>query len=125
MSRWSSRACDEQGAASVVGAAAIAAIVAVTAAVGSVGAAVVARHRAQAAADLAAYSAAVRLTAGPEAACATARSVTDAVAAAVTGCRVDDLDVIVDVAVAVNLPWSPGPARAVARAGPVPGFTPR
>lgn len=89
------------------------------AAVGAhLGAATIARHRAQAAADLAAFSAAVRLAAGPEAACATARTIADAMGAAVSDCRTEDLDVTVRVTVTVQLPWSPGPARAAARAGP-------
>lgn len=106
-------------------AAAIAAVLATTAAAATLGAAAVARHRAQAAADLAAYSAAIRLTAGPEAACATARSIAGMTGASVTACRVDGLDVTVEVSVALGLSWAPGPARAVARAGPVDGFTSR
>ncbi|BBX19965.1 hypothetical protein MDUV_48250 [Mycolicibacterium duvalii] len=78
----------------------------------------VARHRAQAAADLAAFSAAVWLASGPDAACAMARRIADASGAAVEDCRTEDLDVTVRVAVPVGLAWSPGPARAVARAGP-------
>ncbi|MGE2834119.1 Rv3654c family TadE-like protein [Mycobacterium sp. SMC-4] len=117
-SRWSSRASDERGAASVIAAAMIATVLSVTALAGSLGAAAVARHRAQAAADLAAYSAAVRLPAGPDAACATARTVAEAMRATVSDCRIDDLDVTVDVEAAVHLRWLPGPARATARAGP-------
>lgn len=99
-------------------------MLATTAAAGTLGAAAVARHRAQAAADLAAYSAAVRLTGGPDTACATARTIAGMTGASMTDCRVDDLDVTVEVSVALGLSWAPGPARAVARAGPVHGFTP-
>jgi secretion/DNA translocation related TadE-like protein len=81
------------------------------------GSAVVARHRAQAAADLAALAAAARLAAGPEAACAQAKAVARQMRVSSTGCDVDDLDVVVtvDVRLAVG-GW--GSARAAARAGP-------
>jgi secretion/DNA translocation related TadE-like protein len=81
------------------------------------GSAVVARHRAQAAADLAALAAAARLAAGPETACAQAKAVARQMRVSTTGCDVDDLDVVVtvDVRLAVG-GW--GSARAAARAGP-------
>ena len=81
------------------------------------GSAVVARHRAQAAADLAALAAAARLAAGPEAACAQANAVARQMRVSTTGCDVDDLDVVVtvDVRLAVG-GW--GSAGAAARAGP-------
>jgi secretion/DNA translocation related TadE-like protein len=85
-----------------------------------VGSAVVARHRAQAAADLAALSAAAHLADGGEAACVHATSLARAMRTTVTGCVVDDLDVIVTVDVSVALGrFGVGPARATARAGPV------
>jgi secretion/DNA translocation related TadE-like protein len=81
------------------------------------GAAVVARHRAQAAADLAALAAAARLGAGPETACAQAKAVARGMLVGTVGCAVDDLDVVVTIE--VRLPvggWRS--ARAAARAGP-------
>ncbi|ORW76966.1 helicase [Mycobacterium sherrisii] len=81
-----------------------------------VGAVVVARHRAQSAADLAALAAAAGLPAGAEAACARASAVAHSMRVDDIGCRVDDLDVIIAVGVAVRYA---GVARAVARAGPV------
>ncbi|KKC02305.1 helicase [Mycobacterium nebraskense] len=92
----------------------VAVLLCVTGAGAYLGSVVVARHRAQAAADLAALAAAARLPAGAEAACARATAVaremrTDA------SCAVDDLDVVVTVQVAVF----GGAARAAARAGPV------
>jgi secretion/DNA translocation related TadE-like protein len=81
-----------------------------------VGSAVVARHRAQTAADLAALAAAARLASGAEAACARASAVARAMRVDDVGCRVDDLDVVVTVRVAV--PFG-GVAQAGARAGPV------
>jgi secretion/DNA translocation related TadE-like protein len=81
------------------------------------GSAVVARHRAQAAADLAALAAAARLAAGPEAACAQAKAVARQMRVSTTGCDVDDLDVVVTVEVRRAVGgW--GSARAAARAGP-------
>jgi secretion/DNA translocation related TadE-like protein len=80
------------------------------------GAAVVARHRAQAAADLAALAAAARVPAGAAAACAQASALARAMRTSPAGCALDDLDVVVTVEVGVGR-W--GTARAAARAGPV------
>ena len=79
------------------------------------GAVVVARHRAQAAADLAALAAAAVLPAGADAACARAGAVAHAMRAGRVGCVVDELDVVVTIEAAVGR-W--GTARAAARAGP-------
>lgn len=97
----------------------IAVLLALTAGGGYVGAAVVARHRAQAAADLAALGAAVRLAAGSAAACGQAAAVAHAMRSAVIDCTVDGLDVVVTVEVSVALgAFGVHPARAIARAGP-------
>lgn len=81
------------------------------------GSAVVARHRAQAAADLAALSAATRLAAGPETACAQAKAVAGAMRVSTSSCAVDDLDVVVTTEVRLAVGgW--GSAGAAARAGP-------
>jgi secretion/DNA translocation related TadE-like protein len=81
------------------------------------GSAVVARHRAQAAADLAALAAAARLAAGPATACAQAKVVAREMRTSTTGCAVDDLDVVVTVEVRLGVGrW--GSAGAAARAGP-------
>jgi secretion/DNA translocation related TadE-like protein len=77
------------------------------------GSAVVARHRAQAVADLAALAAAARLPGGAESACGEASVIADAMEADVTDCVVNELDMVVTVQV--------GRARAAARAGPVDG----
>ena len=85
----------------------------------AVGSAVIARHRAQAAADLAALSAAGRLGAGPQAACATASSIAAEMGAGVTDCTVTELDVVVAVEIPVRLGrWGVQEAHAAARAGP-------
>ena len=84
-----------------------------------VGSAVIARHGAQAAADLAALAAAGSLGAGPQAACASASSVAAGVQARVSACTVDALDVVVTVDVPVRLGrLGIEVARATARAGP-------
>lgn len=77
------------------------------------GSAVIARHRAQAAADLAALAAAARLPEGPQAACGQASVIAKAMKVDVADCAVDDLDVVIAI--------HAGPARAAARAGPVDG----
>ena len=82
-----------------------------------VGAAVVARHRAQAAADLAALAAAAGLPAGPETACTQANAVARAMRVSTADCVVDDLDVVVTIEASLAVGrW--GNARAAARAGP-------
>jgi secretion/DNA translocation related TadE-like protein len=101
----------------VVAAAMVVVLLTVTGGVAHLGAAVVARHRAQAAADLAALAAAARVPAGAETACAQADAVARAMRAGPTRCVVDDLDVVITVEVSTaGGRW--GPARAVARAGP-------
>ena len=82
-----------------------------------VGAAVLARHRAQAAADLAALAAAARLPAGPESACREAGALAAAMRATLRGCDIAHLDVVVTVAVDTGLRIG-GEAWAAARAGP-------
>ena len=88
----------------------------VTAAGAYLGSVVVARHRAQAAADLAALAAAARLPSGAAAACARATAVAREMRVDRAQCGVDGLDVVVTVRVAVAFA---GAARAAARAGPV------
>lgn len=96
----------------------VAVVLAVTGGGFLLGAAVIARHRAQAAADLAALAGAARLPDGPAAACATAHSLARRMGASESHCAVDGLDVVVTIAVA--LPGARlGPAQAGARAGPV------
>jgi len=96
----------------------VAALLWVTVAGACLGAAVVARHRAQAAADLAALAAAARLPAGATGACARATAVARRMGAAAARCEVDGLDVVVTVDVAVGWAGPIGTARAAARAGP-------
>lgn len=112
--------CDDRGAATLVAVAVIAVLITVTGGMAGVGAAVLTRHRAQAAADLAALAAAGRLADGIQSACAQAGSVAGAMGAAVARCELDGLDVVVAVEAPVGFGrWTLGPARAAARAGPV------
>ena len=97
----------------------VALIVSITLGLMVFGGAVSARHRAQAAADLAALAGAARLAEGVTAACATAAALAQANHARVTACDVSGLDVVVEVAVPVDLGrWGLGTAAAIARAGP-------
>jgi len=110
----------ERGSASLIAAAMIAALAAVTVGGAHVGAAIIARHRAQAAADLAALAAAAYDPAGTGTACAQASVLARAMGTSAVTCAVDGLDVVVTVEASINLgPARMGPARAVARAGPV------
>jgi secretion/DNA translocation related TadE-like protein len=85
-----------------------------------VGSAVIARHRAQAAADLAALAGAQNLADGSAAACTRAAELARAMRTTVAQCAVEGLDVIVTVDAAVALGrFGVGPARATARAGPI------
>ena len=91
----------------------------VAASFASAGAAVVARHRAQSAADLAALAAAVHVTEGPDPACDHARRVASANAARLVYCRVEISDVVVTTEVRpAGMAALAGVARASARAGP-------
>lgn len=97
----------------------VAVLLAVTVGGLCIGSVVIARHRAQAAADLASLAAAGRLADGADVACQQASAVAQAMNTAVTRCVVDELDVIVSVDAAVTLGRiEVGPARAAARAGP-------
>ncbi|WP_347881616.1 Rv3654c family TadE-like protein [Mycobacterium senriense] len=93
-------------------------LLAVTGAGAYLGSAVVARHRAQAVADLAALAGAARLTSGVDAACGSAAGVARQMRVDDIGCTVDGLDVIVTARVTIAFG---GAARAAARAGPATG----
>src|SRR5215813_7297224 len=80
--------------------------------------AVLARHRAQAAADLGALAAATRALAGASTACSDAAAVVVANGAAIVSCRIDGVDAIVTTTVKVRgAPPGIGAATATARAG--------
>ena len=83
------------------------------------GAATVARHRAQAAADLAALAGALLAGDGEEAACQRAADVSARNGARLADCRLEGFDVVVAVEVAPARIVGIGVARGAARAGPV------
>jgi secretion/DNA translocation related TadE-like protein len=110
----------ERGSATVLAAAMLVVLVAVAMGGVTLGSAVIARHRAQAAADLAALAAAGRLALGGDAACASAAPIAQRMGGTIASCVIEDLDVVVSVNVAAELGrWGLGTARAAARAGPV------
>lgn len=116
-SRLLSLVSDDAGAATVLAAVLVAALVTTTLGGIWLGAVEVARHRAQAVADLAALAAAGRLTLGPDVACRQADQLAASMQAAVRGCAVEQLDVVVTVGVRTGGRISVE-ARAAARAGP-------
>jgi secretion/DNA translocation related TadE-like protein len=88
-------------------------------AVAAAGSVLVAKHRAQTAADLGALAGAVRAAEGPDVACARARQIIEGNGASLVECRVDGLDVVIGVDVEpAGVGRAIGPARARARAGP-------
>lgn len=83
---------------------------------GAVGTALVARNRAQVAADLGALAGAALVLQGEPAACARAGELVFANGGRLTDCRADGLDLIVTAEVVAT---GIGTARASARAGPL------
>jgi len=101
----------------------ISVVVGLTIAAAGVGAVVLARHRAQAAADLSALAAADAVPGGRDIACRRAEQIVASTGASLTQCRIEGLDVVVtvDVPVALRIPGlsAPASARSSARAGPI------
>lgn len=89
-------------------------------AVAAAGSALVARHRAQSAADLGALAGAVRAAEGPGTACQWASQIVEANGARLVECRLDGLDVVVGAqAEPAGIGGVAGAVRAWARAGPI------
>ncbi|MGW0004781.1 Rv3654c family TadE-like protein [Nocardia grenadensis] len=110
----------DEGAATVTACLALAGLIVVTVLVVQLGGVVVARHRAQAAADLAALAAAGELWHGAEAGCAAAESLGRRMVAHVARCEIDGWDAVITIEGKVPLgPFGTRSIRAVARAGPV------
>ncbi|WP_405167966.1 flp pilus-assembly TadE/G-like family protein [Nocardia sp. NBC_01499] len=110
----------DDGTATVFACLALAGLIAATLMIGQVGVVVVTRHRAQAAADLAALAAAGALAEGADAGCAEAEEVARRMGTRMQGCEVAEWDAI--VIVNRNVPMGllgVRMVRAVARAGPV------
>lgn len=117
------RAPHESGSGTVLALGLVAVLASLVLVCVALGAAVVARHRAAAAADLAALAGADRsLGRVPGVPCAAADSAARANDAQLTGCRVDgDGSVMVNVQVRLPAPWARlGVAQAAARAGRPP-----
>ncbi|WP_084510856.1 Rv3654c family TadE-like protein [Nocardia lijiangensis] len=110
----------ERGGATVFACVALVGLIAAALVIGQVGTAVVARHRAQAGADLAALAAAGALDGGAEAGCEAGEEVVRRMGMRISECRVDGWDATVTVA--RNIPmglFGTRTVHAVARAGPV------
>nr|WP_063059266.1 Rv3654c family TadE-like protein [Nocardia sienata] len=110
----------EEGSATVTACLALAGLIVVTVLVVQFGGVVVARHRAQAAADLAALAAAGELWNGAEAGCAAAQALGRRMAAHVARCEIDGWEAVISIEETIPLgPFGTRSIRAVARAGPV------
>nr|WP_051407203.1 Rv3654c family TadE-like protein [Nocardia sp. CNY236] len=107
------------GIATVFACSSLVALIAVTLLISHVGVTVVARHHAQAAADLAALAAAAVVVDGTEAACAEAEDLAERMQVRIQSCTVTGWDVTISTE--RNLPislYGDRVVRAVARAGP-------
>ncbi len=109
----------DRGVATVWAVAAIAVLVSLAVLGLHLGAAIVVRHQAESAADLAALAGAATVVAGERYACAQARRVTDRMRVQLVSCRARGWDVLVEVA-ARPAGWLAqlGAATGRARAGP-------
>lgn len=114
------RAGDDRGAATVWAAGVLAVLMSLTVVGLHLGAAILARHHAESAADLAALAAAGSAVAGERQACDRARAVTERMRVRLVSCSARGWDVLVQVAVRPAGPLAElGDATARARAGPV------
>ncbi|MBB4687746.1 Rv3654c family TadE-like protein [Amycolatopsis jiangsuensis] len=109
----------DEGVATVWTALTAVGLIAVTMLVWWIGAAITARHRTEAAADLGALAAAAHAADGPTTACARAQEVADHEKATVTSCRWNNRDAFVEVRSTVTPAPGLPPPTARARAGPV------
>ena len=110
----------ETGSATVTTCLVLAALLTVTVLIAHVGTVVVARHRIQAAADLAALAAAGVVDSGSDTACARADEVVRRMRGRIQNCTVDGWDVTVVATSTISLgPFGARSVRAIARAGPV------
>lgn len=117
-----SGARQDSGVATVWAAAAVSVVLVIAVFGVNLGAAVSGRHRAAAAADLAALAAASHVADGVVAACAHSVRVTDGMGTELASCRVSGWEAFVEVEVRPPVPLVPlGTARGRARAGPVHG----
>ena len=110
----------DRGFASVMVLAAGAVVVAIATTAMLAGAATIARHQAQSAADFGALAGAARAELQPDEACAAAQEVVEANHATMSACHLDGITLVVTATVDVtDAPPGIGPATAIARASPV------
>ncbi|EHK83208.1 MULTISPECIES: Rv3654c family TadE-like protein [Rhodococcus] len=108
----------DDGSASVIGCAVMAGLIAITATLLHVGSVVVARHRAQAAADLVAVAVASALDRGVVEACEASEAITTRMRVRLRRCEIEEWDALVEVTAEVSALFGGKEATAVARAGP-------
>ncbi len=113
----------DDGVATVFACLAVLTLLAVTFVGLRLGAVTVARHRAEAAADMAALAAARLAPQGLDQACAAADQLSTRNGARLVDCRTTGLDVLVTVRIEMSLAGLRGAAQAHARAGPLDAET--
>lgn len=119
------RSCrDDSGMATVFTCVCVMALLAMTAMALHFGAAVLARHRVEIAADMGALAGAAVVLQGEQAACDRAAVVVAANNAAVETCVLDGADMLLTVTLAAHLGPFAGTAIGRARAGPTAAQTP-
>ncbi|MGI8417942.1 MAG: Rv3654c family TadE-like protein [Nakamurella sp.] len=109
----------DTGSATILAAVGVATLIVVLAVGLQVAGAVIARHRAESAADLAALAGAAKVLTGQQSACSTAGSIAAANGAMLQDCELIGLDLRVMVRVDAALGPIGGSAAGRARAGPV------
>ena len=109
----------DDGVATVLACVCAMALIALTGLAAQFGAALLARHRAEIAADLGALAGAATVVDEQPSACRRAAEVVAANGGAVAACSVEGADVLVTVTVVVHLGPMAGTATGRARAGPV------
>ena len=115
----SRRTGEDRGVATVWAAGAIAILMSLTVFGLHLGGAILARHQAQSAADLAALAGAGSAVAGEQAACSRVRAVTERMRVRLVACSVREWDVLVQVTARPGGPLGGlGEATGQARAGP-------
>ena len=114
------RGSTDRGSATVWTAGAVAVVLVIAVAGMHLGGVLLARHRAESAADLAALAAAGRSVAGVQVACARASGLAERMTVELVSCRLEGWDALVEVRVRPGGPLARfGAATARARAGPV------
>jgi secretion/DNA translocation related TadE-like protein len=116
---WVARREVDRGSATVLAAVGAAGMLVVLAVGIQIAGATIARHRAEAAADLAALAGATEVRNGREAACGRAGRIASANGASVQNCEILDLDLRVTVRIVVSIGPIGASATGRGRAGPM------